>query len=106
MTDADLLARLEAHARLHDGYCEHVPQDAEQAQWAADLRAAARLIAEREAAAAAMRKRCADLVRNAASYGLCCSDGNALADLVAEIGTDAELTGKAGLPDLSGRTTG
>lgn len=44
MTDADLLGRLEAHARLHDGYCEHVPQDAEQAQWAADLRAAARLI--------------------------------------------------------------
>lgn len=28
MTDADLLGRLEAHARLHDGYCEHVPQDA------------------------------------------------------------------------------
>lgn len=32
----DLLARLEAHARIHD---EFVPHDAEQAQWAADLRA-------------------------------------------------------------------
>ena len=94
MTADDLLARLEAHARIHDMLHVGSPHYAQAAQWAADLRAAARLIAEREAAAAAMRKRCADLVRNAASYGLCCSDGNALADLVAEIGTNAELTGQ------------
>lgn len=35
--DTELLARLEAHARLHDDLAMH---DAEQAQWAADLRAA------------------------------------------------------------------
>lgn len=39
---ADLAARLEAHARIHD---EHVPHDAEQARWAADLRAAAAVVA-------------------------------------------------------------
>jgi hypothetical protein len=35
---SSLRDRLEQHARLHD---EHVPHDAEQAQWAADLREAA-----------------------------------------------------------------
>ena len=37
MDDNDLLGRLEAHACMHDDLVTH---DAEQAQWAADLRAA------------------------------------------------------------------
>lgn len=40
--DADLASRLEQHARIHD---EHVPYDSEQARWAADLRAAAAVVA-------------------------------------------------------------
>jgi len=40
-----------------------------------------------DAAVAAERERCADIVRNAAAHhGLCCSDCNALADLVAGLG--------------------
>lgn len=40
-TNEMLAARLEAHARIHD---EHVPHDAEQARWAADLREAAAVV--------------------------------------------------------------
>jgi hypothetical protein len=58
------------------------PHHAQQAKWAADLRFAARLLEQAEAMVAAERERCANFVRNAASYGLCCSDSDALADLL------------------------
>ncbi len=51
--DADLAARLESHARIHD---EHVPYDDEQARWAADLRAAAAVVRGPDALRAAAEK--------------------------------------------------
>ncbi len=48
---SSLRDRLEAHAVLHD---KHVPHDAEQAQWAADLRDASREIGRLSARVAAL----------------------------------------------------
>ncbi len=58
--DADLAARLEQHARIHD---EHVPYDSEQARWAADLRAAAEVVrgASAQPQAAGLRQEIARL---------------------------------------------
>jgi hypothetical protein len=72
------------HVCSYDGGGPAEPHEAVDGEWVRHDEAEAAIAF----AVAAMRERCARIVREAASvHGLCCSDCDALADLVAGLGS-------------------